>query len=76
MTEQEKKLEADLVKARLRFGCPTWTIKDQYNDPDAPYFVSAFFLSGGQFVRLISPASDSNGGFEKNVDNGEQSVST
>lgn len=45
MTQSDQDFEKGVEKARERFYCPTYTIKDQYNDPDAPYFVAAYYIS-------------------------------
>jgi hypothetical protein len=45
VTEEEewKQREED---ARSRFLVPTYTIKDQYSSPDAPFFVASYYING------------------------------
>jgi hypothetical protein len=40
-------LEAELAKARLRFSPYFFTIKDRFNQPGAPFFAPAYYISAG-----------------------------
>lgn len=46
MSQDEKEWADKIRKGRRRFCCPTFVIKDHYNDPNAPYFVSAGYIGG------------------------------
>jgi hypothetical protein len=43
MTNQEEWTIRE-ARGRNRFKVPTYIIKDQYNDPNAPYFCAAHFI--------------------------------
>lgn len=45
MTPSDEDFEKGVERARERFNCPTYVIKDQYRDPDAPYFVASYYIS-------------------------------
>lgn len=67
MTEQERKLEEALEKARNRFAPYFYTIKDSYREPDAPFFCPAYMLGALKVGKILTPPNDSTGGFEKHV---------
>jgi hypothetical protein len=45
MATSDEEFERNVERARERFSCPIYVLKDQYRDPDAPYFVAAYYIS-------------------------------
>lgn len=42
----DEEWEIRIARGRERFLVPTYTIKDQYQDPDSPYFCAAYYVDG------------------------------
>lgn len=49
----EQEWERRIEQGKCRFLVPTYTIKNHYYDPDAPYFVAGWYLSGGQLAKIV-----------------------
>jgi hypothetical protein len=53
------------LDAKRRFLVPTYTIKDQYSSPDAPFFCPAYYVDGETFGGISLDESFENPGPEE-----------